>query len=191
MDFFKYETYIRDKLTDKRYHHSVCVAEEAWRLALLYGADAETAYLAGLLHDIAKEMKKREQLQKMAEFGIILDTVEKNVPKLWHARLGAILIEREFSVNDPALLNAVRYHTTARAGMALIEKILYLADFISADRQFDGVEEVRQAAAEGLDAGVRAGLRFTIRAQAADNEPIHVDAIEAYNELCIAQNRKG
>lgn len=185
----EYKKILRQKLTEKRYHHSLCVADEAVRLAEKYGGDAQKAFYAGLLHDILKDTPGKEQLQLMAELGIIPTEIERSAPKLWHAMAGSAYLRREFGLPED-IVAAVRYHTTARAGMSLLEKILYLADFTSADRDYDGVEELRRAVDVSIEAAMRAALRFTIEDLCAKGLPIHPDTFMAYNEIMLLSRKK-
>lgn len=172
---------VRPLLSERRFHHSECVAQMAEHLAEKYGADPEKAWCAGMLHDILKEQPKEEQLKMMDEFGIILTDEERSAPKLWHAILGAAYLERRVGISDREILNAVRYHTTARAGMSLLEKVLFVADFISDDRQFDGVEPLRKAAKKSLEQAVLLGCAVTVQDLAEHHLAIHPDTIAAYN----------
>lgn len=178
----QYIEIIRGRLSAKRFAHSLAVADEAARLARRYGADADKAYTAGILHDILKDTPPDAQLQMFEEFGILLDTVEQAAPKLWHARLGAAFIERILGVQDPGILAAVRYHTTARAGMSLLEKVLYLADFTSADRDYPDVDVMRRRVDEGLAPAMAYALVFSMQELLDKRAPIHPDTLAAYNE---------
>ena len=120
----EYKDIIKPKLTERRYIHSLCVADEAVKLAEKYGCDKEKAYTAGILHDIFKDTPKEEMLKMFDDFGIILNGVEKQAPKLWHAILGSEYIKRVLKINDDEIISAVRYHTTAKAGMTLLEKVM-------------------------------------------------------------------
>ena len=95
-----YKEIIKSKLTAKRFFHSLCVAEEAMKLAEKYGCDTEKAYVAGILHDIMKDISKEEMLKMFKEFDIMLTDVEKQAPKLWHAILGSEYIRRELKIDD-------------------------------------------------------------------------------------------
>ena len=118
-----------------------------------------------------------------AEFGIILDTVEKNAHKLWHARAGAVYLKEKLDVSDDEIVSAVRYHTTARANMSLLEKILYLADFTSEDRDYPGVEDMRRAVDLSLEHAMREALIFTVVDLNEKGMPIHHDTLDAYREV--------
>lgn len=184
----QFKNIIRARLREDRYIHSLAVADEAKRLALKWGADPDKAYTAGLLHDIMKNTKDELQLQILDEFGILLDTVEKSSPKLWHAKSGALYIERVLGVTDSEIVTAVRYHTTARAGMALLEKVLFLADFTSEDRTYDDVDVMRRLVDEDLDDAMMYALRYTVYDLIKNDRAVHPDTIGAYNELALKRS---
>src|SRR5690606_4175038 len=134
-----------------RYNHSLRVMEVSKELAMKYGCSVEKAALAGLLHDCGK-LKGHINLLKMAnDFGIILDSVMENNNELIHSVIGAVLAEREYNVKDKEVLDAIRYHTTGRENMSLLEKIIYIADLIEPGRTFKGVESLRKLAYEDID----------------------------------------
>ena len=182
-DFENYVEILKKRLTPKRFFHSLAVAKEALRLAEKYGADTKKAFLAGLLHDICKDDEPNLQLQLLSEFGIILDTVEKNARKLWHARAGAVYLKEKLGISDDEIISAVRYHTTARANMSLLEKILYLADFTSEDRDYSGVEDMRIAVDISLEHAMSEALIFTVVDLGEKGMPIHADTLDAYREV--------
>ncbi|QAT49763.1 HD domain-containing protein [Caproiciproducens sp. NJN-50] len=188
MNFESYQSAIRTLLGDQRYEHSVCVSRAAAQLARRYGADEKKAETAGILHDIMKDLPREEQRNLMDRYGIRLTEVERCAPKLWHAMLGAEYIRRELGVTDPEILQAVRYHTTGRENMTLLDKILFIADFISDDRDYPGVERMREAARNSLEEAMIAGIVFTIKDLADAKRPIHPDTIAAYNHT-ILQNQ--
>lgn len=185
----EYKKILQQMLTEKRYHHSLCVADEAVRLAEKYGADTQKAFYAGLLHDILKDTPGKEQLQLMAELGIIPTEIELSAPKLWHAMAGSAYLRQRFGISED-IVQAVRYHTTARAGMSLLEKILYLADFTSADRDYDGVEDLRRAVDVSIETAMSAALQFTIEDLCSRSLPIHPDTFMAYNEIMLSIMKK-
>lgn len=177
---------IRGKLRSERFAHSLNVAQEARRLAQKYGADPEKAYTAGILHDIMKNSPPEEQLAVLEQAGAVLTADERANPKLWHAMAGEAYARTALQVKDADILRAIRYHTTARAGMSVLEKVLYIADFISADRDYNGVEEMRAAAGVSLEAAMLKGMRFCITDLVQSGQVIHTDSVEAYNEIIIA-----
>ena len=178
---------LKGKLDDYRYIHSIGVADSARDLAKIYGADEEKAYLAGLLHDVAKNMPKDEQLQLMEKGGITLSQTEKNNPALWHAMAGECYLRLEMGITDPEILGSVRYHTTGKSGMSLMEKIIYIADYISAERNYPDVEVMRDLSLNhSLEEASLYSLIYTFNKQTKLQGIIHPDSVEYYNELIIS-----
>ncbi len=128
-----YEEIIKPFLSEKRFKHSINVSKSAEQLAIKYGADPEKAKIAGMLHDIMKEMTPEEHKRLARELDVKLDEFELNTKKLLHAVIGSKYIEKVLGINDSDILNAVRYHTTGRAGMSVLEKVV----FVAADRRFE------------------------------------------------------
>lgn len=177
-------------MSDKRYHHSICVSEAAVGLARRYGADVQKAETAGILHDIMKDLAPERQLSMMEAYGIRLTDVERSAQKLWHAMLGAEYLRKELHIADTEILDAVRYHTTGRKNMTLLDKILFIADFISADRDYPGVEKLREAAEKSLEEAMIEGFSYTIADLANSRKAIHPDTVEAYNQTALAYAAK-
>lgn len=185
---------LKGKLNEDRFIHSMGVADTAVKLAEKFGADRDKAYIAGLLHDVMKNESREEQLKIMKKDGIILSRAEKNNPKLWHAMSGAAFLKHELGVTDPDIVNAVRYHTTGRAGMSLLEKIIYTADFISPERNYPDVDVMRSLSFASLDKGDLYSLQFSLKKLSENQLVIHTDSVDFYNELVIklkdAENEK-
>lgn len=182
---------LKKHLQPARLYHSINVAEEAKKLALHYGADPEKAYTAGLLHDIMKNTPDSELLNFFRENGIILTRTERVSRKTWHAIAGEAYCRLVLSVTDREILSAIRWHTTARAGMTLLDKVIFIADFISADRDYDGVERMREKAYVSLEDAMREGLQFTLTELIANGWAVHEDSLAAYNELAVSAAEKG
>lgn len=183
-----YDFYIkllRERLSDYRMNHSLEVAKSAKYLAEKYGGDSEKMYLAGLLHDIFKEADEKETFCYAEKYGMTFSPLERKSKKLWHAMVGSEYIRHELNITDEEIITAVRYHTTGRAGMSLNEKILFIADFISADRDYNGVERMREKAEVSLESAILEGLSFSIAELAEKGRPIHPDSVDAYNEVII------
>jgi len=178
---------IRRRLTPYRFAHSVAVAEEAKRLAQKYGADPGKAYTAGLLHDILKDASPAEQLQIAADFGILLDDTEQASQKLWHAHVGSVFVEKILGVADPEIIGAIRYHTTGRANMTLLEKIVYVADFTAAGRDYDDVDVMRRLADRSLEDAMLYALTYTVADLHRKHRTVHPDTLAALKEC---QERK-
>lgn len=180
-NYDKYKEILKGRLTEKRYFHSLCVANEAKRLAEKYGGNAEKCYLAGLLHDITKNASDEEHLQIFETFGIILSVVEKNAKKLWHAMSGQAYIKNVLMIDDAELLDAIRYHTTAKADMSTTSKILYLADFTSRDRDYPDVDVIRRLVDISLDDALVYALKYSINDLLEQSRAVHPDTVAAYN----------
>ena len=186
-----YRRLLREKLGDYRLHHSFCVADSARMLAERYGADPEKAYFAGLLHDVMKDAPRDAQRKMIEDGGTVLTCTEIANPKVWHAMAGEAYLRTQMGVRDADVLNAVRYHTTGRAGMSLLEKIIYVADFMSADRKYNGVDRMRRLAQSSLEEAMMFGLSFTIASLAEKEKIIHPDSVDCYNEICLEHQKKG
>ena len=151
---------LKNRMNEHRYEHSLNVAKRAAVLAEKYGADAEKARFAGLIHDICKGIPQEEQLTIIEKEGITLDEDTKKSPALWHSIAGAIYCEHELCVTDKDVLNAVRYHTSGRGNMSILEKVVYMADLTSAERNYPDVEYTRNLTDKSLDEGIAYGVRW-------------------------------
>ena len=188
-DYDKYIEIVKNRLSDKRFNHSMCVAKSAKELAKKYGADEEKAYLAGILHDITKEAPDEEHMELFRKGNIELTKYEIGTKKLWHAISGSVMI-KELGVDDEEIVRAIRYHTTGRENMNLLEKVLYIADFISDDRDYDGVDRMREKAKISLETAMLEGLQFTLMEIMEREKAIHPDSVAAYNELALNKQIK-
>ncbi len=184
-EYAEYKQLLKSRLTEKRYFHSLCVADEAYRLAEKYGADSGKAYLAGLLHDITKNAPVDEHLNIFETFGIIQNDIEKSAQKLWHAMSGAAYVKYVLNIKDDEIYDAIRYHTTAKADISLLSKIIYLADFTSADRDYEDVEVIRGLVDNSLDDAYFYALCFSVGELVDKKRAIHTDTIAAYNETAM------
>lgn len=187
----QYIEIIRRRLSDYRFHHSLCVAEEAKRLALLHGADPAKAYTAGILHDIMKDTDVTAQQRILLDYGVELDEIEERSPTLWHARSGEVFLRNILGVTDEEILSAVRYHTTGRAGMSLLEQVVFTADFTSADRNYPDVAVIRALADQSLSAAIRYGTEYTIRDLESRGRAVHPDTIAVYQEIVLSEKNGG
>lgn len=173
----------KQNLTPDRYYHSECVAKEAVKLAEQYGADPEKAELAGILHDVMKNKDENYLLQYFSCNGIILTDIEKKIPKLWHTIAGAVFAQQEFKIDDQDIINAIRYHTTARKNMSLLEKVIFVADCNSADRIHEVVDESRKMAEKDLDHCILYNLQQNMIILLNNEMHLHPDCVQAYNSL--------
>ena len=168
-------------LSEKRYRHSVAVQNQSGWLAEALSADVERAMIAGILHDICKEMPCDEQLQYLKAHGILLGDVEKNANAALHGFTASVWIMYELDYRDEGVLDAIRYHTTARPDMTLLEKILFVADLTSADRAYEQSEYFLTLLPEQIDRAVFEMLSYTIGFVLRNREPVLPESINAYN----------
>ena len=125
---------LEQELNYKRFVHTLAVAGTAASLAMCYGADIEKAEIAGLLHDCAKCLDVRKMQRLCEKAGLEISPYERSSGSLLHSKAGSVLAAEKYGVTDPDLLNAIRYHTTGRPGMSLLEKIIFVADYIEQGR---------------------------------------------------------
>lgn len=184
-----YKGIIKKRMGDKRYIHSVNVARSAKHLAEKYGANVEKAVIAGILHDVTKETPYDIQLKIMQENGIILDSVQQVSPKLWHAISGSVYVKTQLGITDAEILNAIRYHTSGRENMSLLEKVIFVADFIGEERDYKGVDVMRKKAESSLDEAMLYGVTFSITDLAARQCAIDQNTLALYNQLIINNNK--
>ena len=171
-------------LKPRRVAHVWGCEHEARRLAERWGADADLAAEAGILHDITKKFELSEQLLLSEKYGIINDTIELSNLKLLHAKTGACMARDLYGVHD-AIYQAIRWHTTGRPDMSLLEKIIYLADYIEPTRDFEGVEPLRALAYADLDRAMLLGLEMSLdelREKGVEPHPNTADALEWYRK---------
>ncbi len=191
MSIEEYCSLIRTRMGKKRYIHSLNVAKSAVELAKQYNADVYKAETAGILHDCCKEIPKEEMLQIICDGGIILDAVEKKSSKLWHSIAGSVYVRDTLNIYDEDIINSIKFHTTGREGMSLLEKIIFVADFISDERNYNGVDIMRKKAFNCLEDAMLFGLKFTITDLANRNLTIHSNAINCYNDIIYTLQEKG
>lgn len=171
------------RLSKKRFTHSLNVAAEAKKLSEYYGfSDPDTAYLAGLIHDCCKEIPAEEQLDMVKKSRRNVTAEEMRVTALYHSIAGAWYAEHAFGITDEDILNAVRYHTVGRAGMSRLEEIIYIADLISAERNYKDVAKMRKYAYQSLDKAMLEALRFSVADVVEKGSYLPVHTIEAYNQ---------
>ena len=169
-------------LKHKRIPPVLGTEQEAIRLAERYGADVEKARIAALLHDCTKKLDMESQLALCDHYGIQLDELEQVSLKLLHSKTGAALARDVFGV-DEEIYNDIWWHTTGHANMTLLEKIIYLADYIEPSRDFPGVDKLRSVCYKDLNEGLLLGLEMTIREMTDMGNPVHRATLEARDAL--------
>lgn len=179
----EFKEILKNQVDARRYQHSLNVADCAKELAEINGVDTGKAYLCGLLHDIEKNRPWDEQERYMNQLGDQLpDHVLQN-PKLWHAPAGAAFLRDELGILDADMIRAIKYHTTGRPHMSPLEKVLYVADYVSIERDYPGVETVREAAYRNLDEAILIGGRYTLISLLERYRKVNYDTFAMYNEV--------
>lgn len=153
---------VRAQMPDKRWQHTLGVMESAVELAERFGGDPEKARLAALLHDYCKYWPIERQVQVLLDKNLPRDLLDYD-KQLLHAPVGAAIVEAELGIRDAEVLDAIRWHTSGREGMTLLDKIVCLADYIEPGRDFPGVHNIRQLAEHSLEEALVAGFDSTIR----------------------------
>lgn len=175
---------VKEQLTEHRYQHTLGVMETAIKLAERYNADVKKAETAAIFHDYAKFRPKDEMKQIIIDQHMPQDLLIHNT-ETWHAPVGAYLVKTEVGIEDTEILDAIRFHTSGRENMTLLEKVIFVADYIEPGRHFPGVEEVRDVAKKNLDTALIYSLRNTILFLAKKSQAIYPDTLRTYNSLII------
>lgn len=173
--------YLKENLSQKRYTHSLNVAEECRKLAVKYGEDPDKAYFAGLLHDICKELPDDEQKRIVLESNFSVCREELETRSLWHAIAGAYFIKTHFGIEDIDIINAVRFHTVGRAGMTRLEEIVYIGDLISADRDYKDVDRMRKISYTDINSAMLEAFSYSIKSVVKKGGLIPICTAEGYN----------
>ena len=174
---------VRSRLSDQRYEHTLNVKKMAVKLAKRYGADEEQAALAALLHDAAKEISKDEMRAIMRAYPEYAEGGEARPTSVWHGICAAILARTEWGVEDEAVLSAIACHTAGKPGMSRLDKILYLADMTSAERDWAGVNKLRRLERNDLDAAMLVALKQTNDFVLSQGKPLDPMSKAAYEDI--------
>ncbi len=167
-------------LSEKRYEHTICVYKLAVKLAKKHNVDEDKAAIAALFHDIAKELTKDKTLQLFEENGIIINDIKKRPSAVWHGLAGSIIAKNEYDVNDEEILKAIECHSTGRENMTKLDKIIYIADMASEDRQYAEAEKTRKDAMVNLDKTLLYALSESIAMLKREDKDIDEESIKAY-----------
>lgn len=178
---------VESKLSEKRFFHSKCVSERCVEYARIYGLDEEKMKIAGIAHDVAKELPREEQLRLVDNYGVVLDDIEKIHTPLIHAKLGAEIARKDFGCSDD-ICESIKWHTTGKANMSLMEKIMFMADATGIDRHYDNTEYLYELTKKNIDEAVIALLKDCIVDVVNRDFLVHPKSIEAFNYMLM--NRK-
>lgn len=179
----------RSVQSDERFYHTCCVADAAVTLAERFGEDVEKAATAAYLHDILKERDEADLLQILRGSDIIDFAQIERCPALWHSFAGGVYVEQELGCSRETA-DAVRYHTAGRPAMTLLDKVVFLADYISVDRDFRGADEVREIAAVSLERACMTALRNGLIHLFKQYRYVNVNSVEAYNYFIVTEGEE-
>ncbi len=182
---------VRGRLSDKRYEHTINVKKMAVKLAKRYGADEEKAALAAILHDSAKEISKDEMREIMRQYPQYAEGGENRPTPVWHGICASILARTQWGVEDEAILSAIACHTAGKPGMSKLDKIVYLADMTSAERDWPGVNKLRKLELKDLDAAMLAALKQTNDFVLSQGKPLDPVSKAAYDDIKARVNARG
>lgn len=188
-DWNALEALLRQQVTGERLAHTYRVVEFARRLGRIHGADEARVAVAALMHDYAKPLSPEALLREAERLRLAIHPVERAEPHLLHGPVAAGLLAEQGLVTDREVLQAIATHTTGRAGMSLLEKVLFVADYAEPGRRFPGAEAVRAAAEEDLDRALLQGLDNSLVYLVGRGWLIHPASVEARNWLL--QRRHG
>ncbi|WP_426447877.1 bis(5'-nucleosyl)-tetraphosphatase (symmetrical) YqeK [Paenibacillus sp. S-38] len=175
---------VRSQMPEKRWTHTLGVMETAVRLAERYGADPVKADLAAILHDVCKYWRVDEQARIIRENGLPQDLLAYD-KELWHAHAGAWVARTQYGVEDEEILDAIRYHTSGREKMTLLDKVVCLADYMEPGRDFPGVHNIRENAEHSLEKALLAGFDGTIRFLLDKRKRVYPLTLAARNGLIV------
>lgn len=184
---------VKGRLSEKRYQHTLNVKKMAVKLARRYGVQEEKAALAALLHDAAKETPKEEMKALMAQYPQYAEGGESRPVPVWHGVCAAILARTEWGVTDEAVLSAIACHTAGKPGMTKLDKVVYLADMTSKERDWPGVNKLRKLEMKDLDAAMLAALKQTNDFVLSQGKPLDPMSKAAYDDILAqveARSRK-
>ena len=176
-------THVKDALrTDNmRYQHTLGVANTSACLAMCHGADMNKAYIAGLLHDCAKCVPDDVKIAECEQFGLPISDIEFESPYLLHSKLGAYYAAHKYNVEDDEICSAIQWHTTGKPAMTLLEKIVFIADYIEPNRrEIPGLSKIRQIVFQNIDQAICLSSERTIRYLEDNGNKIDPMTIKTY-----------
>lgn len=173
---------VKQQMPEKRYKHTLRVTETARKLAKLFSVDIKKAELAAIFHDYAKHRPKEEMRQLILTSDLPKDLLDYH-SELWHAPVGAMLVNEEVGIEDHDILQAIRSHTTGRPSMSPLEKIIFLADYSEPHRQFPGVEQVRILSMKDLNAAMLVAISQMIHYLVEKQVLVYPNTLLTYNDL--------
>lgn len=168
-------------ISTERIEHSLRVAELSIELAKLHNIEQSKAYSAGLLHDIAKDITYEKSIQISRTYNFSLTESELLNKKLLHAPIGSLIVKHELGITDDEIINAIRCHTTGRANMSLLEKIIYISDIAEPGRKYPESQEIKELSFKDINQAMLLAVKFSLKKLMESDRNIDPKSIECYN----------
>ncbi|MGB9682635.1 MAG: bis(5'-nucleosyl)-tetraphosphatase (symmetrical) YqeK [bacterium] len=182
-----YISFLKRYLSPERFVHSLEVERESIALAKRYGVSLEKASIAGLLHDCAKGFSNEELINLAKRYNLPLSSYDLLSPQILHAPVGAIFAREYFGINDGEIIRAISVHTTGDKDMNLLDKIVFIADYVEYYRNFPGVTHIRELLKKDIDSAIIFAFNLTVGYVMRNNGVIHPKTIEAWNSILISK----
>lgn len=190
-DFSRLKKKLKENLDKARYKHTLGVASTAVCMAMRYEVDLASAYLAGLMHDCAKCISDKKKYELCDKYQLKLSDAEKRNPSLIHAKLGAYVAKDKYGINDQEVLNAITWHTTGKGDMTVLEKIIFIADYIEPGRtKQKNLPLIRKMSFIDLDETMYLITRDTLEYLSETPGAIDANTQEAYDFYANVHNKK-
>lgn len=187
-DIEKLKEDLKIVLSDSRYNHSISVMNMCEALASKYNVNVKKAKLVGLMHDMAKDMTKEEKIQYVKNNNIECSLIEEKIVEILHGKIAADICKKRYKF-DEEMCTAIKYHTTGKENMTLLEKILFIADKIDETRNYEGVEDLRELAFEDLDKAILKNIDDTLIINIQKNKLILEESIKTRNNLLLSSEK--
>ena len=187
-DIEKLKEDLKIVLSDSRYNHSISVMNMCEALASKYNVNVKKAKLVGLMHDMAKDMTKEEKIQYVKNNNIECSLIEEKIVEILHGKIAADICKKKYQFEEE-MCTAIKYHTTGKENMTLLEKILFIADKIDETRNYEGVEDLRELAFEDLDKAILKNIDDTLIINIQKNKLILEESIKTRNNLLLSSEK--
>ncbi len=185
MNLEQIDNKLKEMMTKTRYQHACRVSMLAQKIAEYYNLPIQKTMISALTHDCAKDYSLEELKNLVDKYNIKLNKVEKSIPKIWHAYVGAEMVKDIFMVDDWEILDAIRYHSTASSKLGLIGKIVYIADKIEPNRKLAKIGKLHEKVWEDIDLAMLELLNMELQYLICNKLIIHPDTLKARNKILI------
>lgn len=190
MEIDEIKKILKATLKSQRYTHTLNTADMAKKLAAYLHEDEDKAYLAGLVHDCAKNLSDGELLAYADKYHIPADAITKHAPYLLHGAVGAVMAKEQFGIEDEEILSAVTCHTTGKEAMSALDKIIFLADLTEISRTYEDIKEIRKVQFEDFDKALLMAFDGIISFVLSQDCLLHTDTVSARNYLLMQKEQQ-